>query len=31
MIKVALSKTFDPKQFKIISSLPPKEWIKSQK
>lgn len=31
MIRVSLSKTFDPKQFKIISSIPPKEWIKSQK
>ncbi len=31
MIKVQLSSTFDPKQFKIISSVPAKEWIRSQK
>ena len=31
MIKVTLSKNFDSKQFKIISSIPADQWIKNQR
>lgn len=31
MIKVILSKNFDSKQFKIISSIPADQWIKNQR
>lgn len=31
MIKVTLSRNFDQKQFKIISSIPSDQWIKNQR
>lgn len=31
MTKIKLSSEFNPKQFKIISSLSPEEWLKGQK